>query len=267
MDGNPSLIKNYIAEGDIAAHSICKPGTVEGKAAINAGQDFNYLGVVDKLGGADGYRCDLTHGGISLVKLGGTVAFGDELVSDTSGTAIAKANGNAHENATVIGIALEAGTVGAIIRFLEMPYKTSVLAESKILVKEVALTSAQILALYTTPIEVLAAPGAGIAIVPVGCTAFLDYNSAAYADVAAGEDLVISYTDASGTGLFKFETTGFLDQTADQVRYATPSVYGDTNLTPVANAKLVAHLLVGNITTGDSPLKLRIQYRLISTAW
>ena len=267
MDGNPSLIKSYKAEADVLKHRILGYGSSEGQVITNPTQKFVFAGVADKLGGSLGYNMDVVKEDISEVILGGTVAYGDELISDANGAAIALADGVPGQVAMVIGIAQEAGTVGAIIRFHVMPYLTRVLGESDILITDTTLTSAQILALNATPVQVLAAPGAGKAYIPVGCTAFYDYESAAYAEVAAGEDLVLSYTDASGASLWKFETTGFLDQTADQVRYASPTQSGDTNLTPVANAAVFAHLLTGEIITGDSPLKLRMAYRIINTAW
>jgi hypothetical protein len=268
VDGNPTLIKNYIAEADIAAYKIVKYGTVEGKVLVNDSLEFCFAGIVNKLGGTSGYRCDVMKGGIGEVILGGTVAYGDVLVSDASGNAIKLADATADVPITIIGIAEEAGTVGAIIRINIHPQGSrAALDESSIRITDITLTTAQVLALYTTPIQVLAAPGSGKAIVLVSLTAFLDYNSAAYDGVAAGENLVLSYTNASGTGLVLVETTGFLDQASDQVRHCRPSQAIDVDLTPVANAAVVAHILTGNIATGNSPLKLRIAWRRINTAW
>ena len=132
------------------------------------------------------------------------------------------------------------------------------------------ITSAQLLALNATPQTVLAAQGSGIAIVP---TRLIVYKPAgtAYAGIAAGEDLVLKYTNGSGaqcSGVI--ETTGFLDQTSAQVRYvgmpgSTSTTAGD--VTPVANAAVVLHLLSGEITTGDQPLYLRMLYDVIPTVF
>lgn len=135
---------------------------------------------------------------------------------------------------------------------------------SPVLQADVTITSAQLLALNATPQTIVAAPGAGLAIVPAGpvaAVAFLDYNSAAYGGIAAGEDLAFKYTDDAGTELFQIETTGFLDQTSDQVRFAADP----TLVTPEANVPVVLHMLVGEVTTGDSPLFVRFYYRLIPT--
>jgi hypothetical protein len=90
--------------------------------------------------------------------------------------------------------------------------------------------------------------------------AFLDFGTAAYDGIAAGENFVVKYTDASGATLITVESDGFLDASADALRYADAA---NTLITPVENAALVAHILTGNIATGDSPLKVRTFYRVV----
>ena len=126
---------------------------------------------------------------------------------------------------------------------------------------DVTVTSAQLLALNATPQTIVAAPGAGKALIFIGALVFLDYNSAAYAGIAEGEDLSVKYTDGSGLEVGKLEATGFLDGTADAVRFGPASPVA--GFTPVANAALVLHMLTGEVTTGNSPLKLRVFYRTI----
>jgi hypothetical protein len=129
----------------------------------------------------------------------------------------------------------------------------------------VEISSAALLALNATPQTLVAAPGAGKALILIGAELWLDYGGTAYAGIAAGEDLTIKYTDANGATLATVETTGFLDATADAFRYVYPTTAAA--LTPVANAPLVLHLLTGEITTGNSPLKLRVLYRELSLTW
>ena len=66
---------------------------------------------------------------------------------------------------------------------------------------DVTLTTAQVKALFATPVTVVAAPGAGLANVLHSVVAFLDFNTAAYDGIAAGEDFVLKYTNAAGLTL------------------------------------------------------------------
>jgi len=128
---------------------------------------------------------------------------------------------------------------------------------------DVTITSAQLLALFATPITVLDAPDAGFAWLIDRVVAYKSAGTA-YGGIAAGEDLTLKYTNASGAICAQLETTGFLDQTTAQTRAVRGT---STDLTPVAAAAIVAHMLVVEITTGDSPLKLRITARLIPVAF
>jgi hypothetical protein len=128
-------------------------------------------------------------------------------------------------------------------------------------VATVTVPSAQVLALFATPRTIIAAPGANLAIVP-HLVAIRHAGGTAYAGVAAGEDLVLKYTDASGgTCSDNIETTGFIDQTGAQIRVASVP----TNITPVANAAVVLHLLSGEVTTGNFDLIVRVWYEIIPT--
>lgn len=123
----------------------------------------------------------------------------------------------------------------------------------------ITITSAQLLALNGTPQTLVAAPGAGIALVPISARLFLDYGGTAYDGIATGEDLAIRYTDGSGNIAMTIEATGFLDASADAHRIAINSGL----FTPTANAALVLHMTTGNIATGNSPLKLQLRYRRV----
>jgi predicted RecA/RadA family phage recombinase len=133
-------------------------------------------------------------------------------------------------------------------------------ASPDILTRAVNVTSAELLALFTTPKTLVSAPGAGLAIVPVDASLLLDFGSTPYDGIADGEDLAFKYTDASGAQLGSIESTGFLDGSADAHR---EHLFGGV-VTPAANAALVLHLLAGSIATGDSPLKVRVRYRVVS---
>lgn len=129
----------------------------------------------------------------------------------------------------------------------------------------VDIPAAAVLALNATPVTVVPAPGAGKALILLSAALWLDYGGTAYAGIASGEDLAIKYTDANGATLATIETTGFMDATADAFRYV--AAVTTAAITPIVNAPLVLHLLTGEITTGDSPLRLRVLYREINLPW
>ena len=127
----------------------------------------------------------------------------------------------------------------------------------------IRVTSAEILALNATPKVLAPAPGAGKFLVLTDASIALDATATAYAGVASGEDLVIRYTNGSGTIVSTtLETTGFIDQTTDQVRTFKAIA---TDYTPAVNAPLVLHLLAGEITTGTGELIVNIEYAIHET--
>lgn len=132
--------------------------------------------------------------------------------------------------------------------------------------KLVKLTSAQVLALFATPVTLVAAPGTGKALELVAASITKPAGTA-YAGVAAGEDLSISYTNAAGLAVAGCEVTGFLDQATAQARILKPynAASGVSDIVPVANAALVIHMLTGEITTGDSPVYVTVIYRVVPT--
>lgn len=131
---------------------------------------------------------------------------------------------------------------------------------------KLTLSSAQLLALDATPIDLLAAPGAGF---------FIDFHSlvvtkpagTAYASVGAADDITIRETDGSGLVLATIETTGFLDSAAVQTRTVNGlrAASGVSDVTRLDNAKLVL-FLGGNITTGTSPLHFYVYYRVVPSS-
>jgi hypothetical protein len=131
------------------------------------------------------------------------------------------------------------------------------------LVATATVTSAQLLALNATPQTIVAAV-TGRVIVPRRVI-IAKAAGTAYAGIDGGEDLVLRYTDSSGQiCLGPIESVGFLDQATFQTRIGHPpaEITLETTSTPV-----VLHMTTGEITTGNSDLRVRVWYDLIERAF
>lgn len=183
--------------------------------------------------------------------------------------AVLKAN-SPDDLATLVNAALTAGKVlvgsvyvdGPSIGYTRFTYCQAVAEDTEAasaVTEVITITTGQLLALFTTPISIVPAPAAGYAIVPVSATLFLDYAGVAYDGIAGNEDLVFRYTDASGAIAGTIEATGFLDASADAHRVVTFASLA----VPTPAAALMLHMTTGNIATGTSPLKLKLNYRRV----
>jgi hypothetical protein len=124
----------------------------------------------------------------------------------------------------------------------------------------VTITTAQLLDLYVgaggTAIELIAAQGANTLIDVVSVKSLLDYNSATY---AAGGVLQLDYDGNAGTAIASIAATG-VTGSADTVGiWDIPTGVDTTGI----NAAVYLNNLTAMFTTGDSPLKLSILYRII----
>jgi len=125
---------------------------------------------------------------------------------------------------------------------------------------EVAITTAQMLAIRATPVTLVAAPGTGKVLQFLGATLIYDF-AAAYTE--STDNLAVKYTNGSGVAVSEtIETTGFLDATADRMIQSIP--IKDALMT--ANAALVLH------NTGDgefggsgSPVLVKILFAVHTT--
>ena len=122
--------------------------------------------------------------------------------------------------------------------------------------KRVTISSAEILALNTTPKTLLAAPGAGYYNDVYSVSYSLDYGSAAY---ATNTTIETRYTNGSGAKVC-VDSANLLTATADKVTTVKPD---DAELVNVANAAVVACVPSGNPATGDSPVYATILYRVL----
>lgn len=263
---NP-LIKTYNAGAAVAASRFVKFGAADGEVIQATDSSAPIVGVSEKVGvsqadfDAGRKRIDIVQDRIAYLELGGVVTRGDWLTADAIGKGVAAnlaAVGSIHCGAK----ALASGVSGDII--LVQVFPIVVRTDVMIAQTDVTITSAQLLALNATPQTLIAAPGVGKAIV-VEDVQLHKPAGTAYAGIAAGEDLAVKYSNAAGAEVCQIETTGFLDQAGAQYRQTRPTT--TAAFTPVDNAPVVLHLLVGEIITGNSDLKVRIRHRTVDVSW
>ncbi len=105
------LQKTFFCGAAVAANRIVKAGADDTKVVVGAAATDKLIGVSDNIGGAINESIDVILDGIAVVKLGGTVAFGDLITSDGTGQGIATTTaGNRW-----IGYAMEGGVSGDLI--------------------------------------------------------------------------------------------------------------------------------------------------------
>lgn len=110
---NPNSIRNFLAEGAIAAFTIVKPGANDGGVLAAAAATDKIIGVSTDIAAASGERCDVILGGVADVLFGGAVTRGDPLTADASGRAVTAAP-VAGTNNRLIGFALVSGVLGDV---------------------------------------------------------------------------------------------------------------------------------------------------------
>lgn len=113
----------------------------------------------------------------------------------------------------------------------------------------VTLSSAQILAGYTTPVSIVAAPGSGKYIEVISATAYNNFNTTAYAN---GTDLLELQV---GAKVWEFPNS-FTEAVADQVCQGTRV----DNAVISQNTALTVRTTSADPTTGDGTITLKVIY-------
>jgi hypothetical protein len=128
----------------------------------------------------------------------------------------------------------------------------------------VSVSSAEILALFTTAKQLVPAPAAGQVIEFIsGTVSYVKVNTAY--TVGSSTNLSVKYKDKTGADVSSTRaTTGFIDQSTSQYYMLRPLA---ATLALDANAvaqPLCLALLVANPTTGDGTFTVNIAYRIVT---
>ncbi len=136
------------------------------------------------------------------------------------------------------------------------------LDESTVQYAEVEISAAEILDLFATPVELVAAPGAGKLLEFISLLLAYDWGTVAYTIGTAG-NLQVKYTDGSGVAVSTTRAaTGFLDAVADTLSSLDKL---EATVEPVDNAPLVLTVATASPTAGDSPIHAKVAYRVHAT--
>ena len=125
--------------------------------------------------------------------------------------------------------------------------------------REVIITPAQLLDIVANPIEVVPAPGEGKVLEFISAVVILDFNTIAYEPNGAG--IALAYLGGATVGALDWDS--LIMQGADRIHIALAiGELGSIEL----NKSIVLWAVGGNNPTlGDSPLKIRINYRVHAT--
>lgn len=126
-------------------------------------------------------------------------------------------------------------------------------------IKEVDITSAEVLALNAAPKTLVPAPGPGNVIELLSAVLILDFNTAAYAT----NGTLLIQTTATNTALSDtVALAAFLAAVADQVTVMQP-LSAEASLD--VNEGIELFMPSAETITGDSPIKVRVAYRVHAT--
>lgn len=250
---------------------------------MTSGHVYEYLQLHRKLRLFPGQsELTIASGAISIDSVGHTV----DTESDAASDALATINGGSHGDLLILSAANAARTVviehgtgnvftpgqndinleevtDSVLLFRQgtnwivLGHQTLFAEPSKTLVATGTILSAAVLTLFATPVTVIPALGAGRCALVESVRWFLKHNGTDYV-ATAGEDLVLKYTNASGSELVQLvDGDGLPEASAD----ASMTVIAAATLTLLANTPVVAHVLSGNWATGDGDLHYEIVWR------
>lgn len=128
------------------------------------------------------------------------------------------------------------------------------------LTADITLSQAQFQALFTTPRQIIPAPGAGLAVVVDALYGVNEFDTAAFE--AGTQTLDVGY--AGGATLVSL-TNAFVEAAATKRSYVLPAV---AQFDPAVNTGVVVRLASADATGGgtNSKVKLRVRYRILPSS-
>lgn len=134
---------------------------------------------------------------------------------------------------------------------------TQAIADLAIINEVITVTSAEILALFTTPKILVPAPGANHFVRVIAITEKVVFNSAAYSVTTSK----IKYD--GGAGGHSFMSNIAVAQTDNQIYNLLPSTSSQFASSDVLNKAVVIQADASNPTGGNSSLKIFISYQIL----
>ena len=139
---------------------------------------------------------------------------------------------------------------------------TGDMATSLVQYAGVEISSAEILALFTTAKELVAAPAAGNFLEFISLQLAYDYGTAVYT-IGTATNFQVQYTNIAGVAVSTTQAvTGMIDQATDQIRSLDKL---EASVTPAVAAALVLTIAVANPTNGDGVIHAKVAYRVHAT--
>lgn len=122
----------------------------------------------------------------------------------------------------------------------------------------ITIGTASVLTLYSTPVTIVDAPGAGYAIEVLSVIFQIDYGLSSY---SGNYDLEIKCSGATNA---QFSGEVLWMAMDGQKFLSREEAFGPSQTQILENASLVATVATGNPSTGDSDITIYVRYRIIS---
>ena len=129
---------------------------------------------------------------------------------------------------------------------------------TNVLTTKLTLTTAQILALNTTPIQIVPTPGVGFALQVINVMVRLNYNSIAYTT----NTTIGIYNN--GSNLYQHLIAGVLGDTVTKIGIGSDQMTTVTVSQVVENTALVVSTIGGNPLAGNSSINVYLTYSIVT---